>query len=324
MRVRVADDAAIALAARHIGAGRLVVFPTETVYGIGADAGNSRAVATIFAVKNRPQINPLIVHVAHLAQAEELGVFGPAARTLARAFWPGGLTVVVKQRPNVLSELVSAGHDTLALRVPSHPVAQKLLARAGVPVAAPSANPSGHLSPTSAAAIARTLKQRVSLILDGGPCSGGLESTIVSCVDTEPFLLRPGIIARGDIERRLGQRLVDLDGRHETPLAPGLLRSHYAPASAVRLDASSVAPREAFLDFGNKSDPQVRQGLAYENLSAAGDLVEAAANLFAMLRILDHCGASTIAVAPIPRQGLGEAINDRLRRAAAPRNDSAR
>ena len=313
-----ADKAAIDEAARIIRAGGLVAFPTETVYGLGADATQGRAVARIFEAKGRPRFNPLIVHVPDLEAARGLAAFGDDALALARTFWPGPLSLVLPlsaQSRHRISELVTAGLDTIALRVPSHAVARALLVAAGVPIAAPSANKSGRVSPTSAEHVEDDLGSAADLILDGGRAEAGLESTIVA-LSPQPTLLRPGSIAREDIEAALQRRLSDFeDGRVQSP---GQLLSHYAPRASLRLNASEAMPGEALLAFG----PHAPEGAL--NLSAAGDLREAAANLFAYLRALDAQRPSRIAVMPIPARGLGEAINDRLRRASAPRPSDKR
>ncbi len=306
-------------------AGELVAFPTETVYGLGANACDGRAVAAIFAAKRRPAHNPLIVHVPAIEHVDAYGVMTRDAQKLARAFWPGGLTLIVEKAPfamrtgDALADPVSAGLDTVAVRVPENAIARALLRRAGVPVAAPSANRSGRLSPTCAADVVQEMGGRVALVLDDGPCRAGVESTIVSCVSARPVLLRPGAVVRDDIECVLGAPLADFSGAPDRPVAPGMLRSHYAPRAGLRLNATSPEEGEAFLDFAESAISGVEEALAYRDLSVRGDLVEAAANLFAMLRVLDCSGARTIAVAPVPMRGLGEAINDRLARAAAPR-----
>lgn len=317
MTIVPADDDAIARAAELLRRGQLVAFPTETVYGLGADAANGRAVAAVFAAKGRPRFNPLIAHVADLATAERLAVLDTTARTLAEAFWPGALTLVLAKRPGApVSDLVTAGLDTIALRVPSHPVARALLARFGGAIAAPSANPSGGLSPTEAEHVEKGLGDKVALILDGGATTLGLESTIVGFLDGRPTLLRAGAIPRTEIERVLGERLATpAPSAGDTPSAPGQLESHYAPRARLRLGALSAEPGEMLLAFG----PNAPKGVPGLNLSPTGDLGEAAANLFAYLHILDETGVATIAVTAIPEEGLGEAINDRLRRAAAPR-----
>jgi len=308
--IHTANQRAIERAAAILRDGGLVAFPTETVYGLGADATNGNAVAAIFAAKQRPQFNPLIVHVRDRAEAEALVEFTPRARALAEAFWPGALTLVLPRKSDCpLSLLVSAGLDTVALRVPSHPVASALIAAAGKPIAAPSANVSGHVSPTTAAHVAEELGDKVDFILDGGSTAIGIESTVIGFEGDTPVLLRPGGVARDAIERVTGPLANPSD---TTIQSPGQLESHYAPRAKLRLNARDAQPGEALLAFGPPGS-----GAAL-NLSPAGDLNEAAANLFAMLRTLDRT-ADTIAVMPIPDDGLGEAINDRLLRAAAPR-----
>jgi L-threonylcarbamoyladenylate synthase len=304
-----ADKEAIAEAARVIRAGGLVAFPTETVYGLGADATQGEAVARIFEAKGRPRFNPLIVHVAGLDAARELAEFGEDALALARRFWPGPLTLVLA-RADCVSELVSAGLETIAIRVPAHPVARALIEAAGVPIAAPSANKSGRVSPTRAEHVEEDFGGEIDMILDGGVADAGLESTIVALAP-QPTLLRPGAVAREDIEAVLGRPLADPSTNKVQ--SPGQLLSHYAPRASLRLEAEEALPGEVLLAFG----PQAPQGAL--NLSPAGDLREAAANLFAYLRALDAERPSRIAAMPIPSSGLGEAINDRLRRAAAPR-----
>jgi L-threonylcarbamoyladenylate synthase len=311
-----ADRDAVAAAASVLASGGLVAFPTETVYGLGADATDGEAVARLYAAKGRPRFNPLIAHVADFAAARALAMFDADAEKLARAFWPGPLTLVLPKAPGCpVSQLATAGLDTVAVRVPDHPVARDILLAFGKPVVAPSANRSGHVSPTTAAHVAADLGGRVDLIVDGGPTSVGVESTIVACLGA-PALLRPGGLPRADIERLLGHPLgVSESSADEAPLAPGMLASHYAPKTALRLNAVDVRPGEALLAFGANA-PAAATAM---NLSPSGDLVEAAANLFSHLRALDAAGAGAIAVMPIPNEGLGEAINDRLARAAAPR-----
>jgi L-threonylcarbamoyladenylate synthase len=311
-RIRPAGPASVALAAQALREGTLVVFPTETVYGLGASARNDEAVAEIFALKQRPRFNPLIVHVLSRADAEELAVFNPKASALAEIFWPGGLTLVLPRREGCpLSLLVSAGLDSVALRAPAHPIARALLEEAGTPIAAPSANRSGRISPTTAEAVAEELGD-AALILDGGPCAIGLESTVVGFYGNEAVLLRPGAVSRHLIEAVVGP----LGKPPAAIVAPGMMESHYAPGADLRLNATKVSPGEALLAFGT---PPLR-GATFEcNLSPRGDVKEAAANLFSMLRALDATGAATIAVMPVPTHGLGEAINDRLLRASAPR-----
>lgn len=317
-RVLKADAAAIEAAARCLAAGGLVAFPTETVYGLGADAGNGEAVARLYAAKGRPSFNPLIAHVADVAAARRCGIFTPAAGKLVAAFWPGPLTLVLARQPDcTIADLALAGLDSVAVRMPAHPVAQALLAAFGGPIVAPSANRSGHVSATSAAHVLADLRGRIDLIVDAGPCAVGVESTIVSCVG-QPTLLRPGGIARDPIERALGGRLAT-SSTGTRPLAPGMLASHYAPKAALRLNAAGAEPGEALLAFG----PAPATSGPVLNLSESGNLVEAAAKLFSHLRALDASGAKRIAVMKVPDGGLGEAINDRLRRAAAPKQEIA-
>jgi L-threonylcarbamoyladenylate synthase len=304
---------AIRRAAQALARGEIVAFPTETVYGLGANALDARAVAKVFAAKERPRFNPLIVHVPGLAEAEEYGLLNATARRLAEAFWPGPLSLVLKRRSTCgIADLATAGLDTIALRAPAHPVAQTLLAEARLPVAAPSANRSGRVSPTTAAHVEVELGDRPSVILDGGPCPRGIESTVVSVAGERPALLRPGAVPREAIERVLGAPLAAPAGA-ERGASPGQLASHYAPATRLRLDATDVRAGEALLAFGADPPQGARASI---NLSERGDLEEAAARLFAALRELDQSGAEAIAVMPIPAAGLGEAINDRLRRAA--------
>jgi len=315
-QILAADAAGIAEAARCLAAGGLAAFPTETVYGLGADAGNGETVARLYAAKGRPAFNPLIAHVADLAAARKVGVFNADAEKLAAAFWPGPLTLVLPKQPACgVSGLALAGLDSVALRVPAHPVAQALLQAFGRPVVAPSANRSGHVSPTSAAHVIGDLRGRIDLVVDGGPCDVGVESTIVSCLG-EPSLLRPGGLPREAIERVLGRPLaLAAVPEDDAPIAPGMLSSHYAPKADLRLNAEAPRAGEALLAFGAApahAGPTL-------NLSPRGDLIEAAANLFAHLRALDASGARHIAVMTIPHEGLGEAINDRLARAAAPK-----
>ncbi len=298
-------------AAQLILQGGLVAFPTETVYGLGADATNDQAVAKIYAAKGRPQFNPLIAHVENLSAALALGEFSATAQMLASHFWPGPLTVVVPRRGNCpVSLLASAGLPSLALRVPSHPMALELLRCVGVPVVAPSANPSGRISPTTAAHVSKNLN--IDMVLDGGPCAVGVESTVVSFMEFAPTLLRPGGLARKTIEDVLSQRLEDAADAKAGPLhSPGQLDSHYAPNAKLRLNALHPVEGEVYLGFG------LHDGTY--NLSPDGNVVEAAGNLFRILHEIDAFMPRCIAVAPIPFEGLGEAINDRLKRAAAPR-----
>ena len=316
-RLTPASEAAIAAAGAALRQGKLVAFPTETVYGLGANALDDLAIAAIFAAKERPRFNPLIVHVHNQEEAEDIVRFTPLATKLARAFWPGGLTLVLPRRePSPLALLVSAGLDTAAVRVTANPVARALVEAAGVPIAAPSANLSGRLSATTAAAVAEELEGRVEMILDGGPSPVGIESTIIGFEGTRAVLLRRGAIAREAIEEISGPLHLP---RYDHIQAPGMMASHYAPRAKLRLNANDPRPGEALLAFGSDA-PEAAHAC---NLSASGDLREAAANLFAMLRRLDKSGAASIAVMPIPDRGLGEAINDRLARAAAPREDVA-
>ena len=304
-------------AARLIRAGDLVAFPTETVYGLGGDATNERAVARIFEAKGRPQFNPLITHVPGAAEARALVQWNGLADRLAARFWPGPLTLVLPRAPgSPIALLVTAGLDTVAIRAPAHPMAQALLRAAGRPIAAPSANRSGAVSPTRAEHVAESLGTRVPLILDGGACPVGVESTVLDLTTTPPTLLRPGGVTREDIEAEIGPILLSqaLPTGDAARTSPGQLESHYAPSCPVRLGATTIAPGEALLAFGPQPVGGAKRIL---NLSPSGDLAEAAANLFAHLRALDRPEVSAIAVMPIPETGLGLAINDRLRRAAA-------
>ena len=319
-RIAPADADSIATAAAQLRAGGLVAMPTETVYGLAADATSDAAVAAIYAAKGRPVFNPLIAHFADRQGAEREAIFDDFAKRLARAFWPGPLTIVAPVSPACrVSLLARAGLDTLALRMPDHWVARALIEAAGVPLAAPSANRSGRVSPTTAAHVAADLDGRIDWILDAGPTPLGLESTIVACLGGTPRLLRPGAIARERIEAELGVALADEPAADAgaAHIAPGLLKSHYAPRAALRLAAKEASREEAALDFGGVLAASPAR--ARLDLSPSRDLDEAAANLFAHLRVLDATGAATIAAAPIPERGLGAAINDRLRRAAAPR-----
>jgi L-threonylcarbamoyladenylate synthase len=319
-RVARADAASVADAARVLTAGGLVAFPTETVYGLGADATNGRAVARLYEAKGRPAFNPLIAHVRDLKAAQALARFDADAARLAEAFWPGPLTLVLPRTTAcAVAALATAGLDTIGVRVPDHAVAREILAAFGKPVVAPSANRSGHVSPTRAAHVAADLGGRIDLIVDGGATPVGVESTIVACLG-EPILLRPGGLPRAAIEHMLGRKLADASseaGTDDTPLAPGMLAAHYAPRTPLRLNIRRVEAGEALLAFGPTPAAGAAHAKSALNLSARGDLVEAAANLFAHLRALDAAGASAIAVMPIPHDGLGEAINDRLSRAAA-------
>jgi L-threonylcarbamoyladenylate synthase len=318
-----AGEAAAAAAARTLGEGGLVAFPTETVYGLGADATNAAAIARLYQAKGRPAFNPLIAHVGDLDAAQKIGRFDASARALAEAFWPGPLTLVLPKTAGcAVADLATAGLDTVAIRIPAHPVARDILRLFGGPVVAPSANLSGHVSPTIAAHVQNDLDGRIDLIVDGGAVAVGVESTIVGIFNS-PMLLRPGGLPRADIERVLGRALQqppqDAESDGGQPLAPGMLASHYAPRTKVRLNAERIAPGEALLAFGLGAISGIDEAAAVLNLSAGGDLDEAAANLFGHLRALDAKGAQMIAVMPVPDDGLGEAINDRLRRAAVGR-----
>jgi L-threonylcarbamoyladenylate synthase len=307
-----AEEAGLARAAALLAAGQVVAFPTETVYGLGADACSDAAVGAVFAAKDRPRFNPLIVHLAAADAARPLAETGDLAERLMAAFWPGPLTLVLPLRPGAgLSPLVTAGLPSVALRVPGPDLARRLIARAGCPVAAPSANPSGRISPTSAAHVLAGLDGRIAAVLDGGPCAVGVESTILDLTDpATPVLLRPGGLAAERLAEVLGRAPLTPVPSDTAPKAPGQLASHYAPRAAVRLNATDARPGETLVGFG----PTPGAAL---NLSPSGDLTEAAAALFGLLHRLDDSDA--IAVAPIPDHGLGAAINDRLRRAAAPR-----
>jgi L-threonylcarbamoyladenylate synthase len=317
-RLATASPETIACAALCLRAGGLVAMPTETVYGLAADATSDTAVAAIYAAKERPAINPLIAHVLGVEAARQHAVFGGEAEKLARAFWPGPLTLVAPAAPTCrISLLARAGLDTVALRAPSHETARALIEAAGVPLAAPSANRSGRVSPTTAAHVLADLDGRVDWILDAGPSRHGLESTIVACLGDRPQLLRPGAITRESIEAALGSPIDWVSATRTAPKAPGQLALHYAPNADLRLGADEAAADEAALDFGGALSLSAAR--ARLDLSPSGDLVEAASHLFSYLRALDASGAARIAVAPIPQHGLGAAINDRLRRAAAPR-----
>ncbi|MBK0400757.1 threonylcarbamoyl-AMP synthase [Limibaculum sp. M0105] len=310
------DDAGIARAAALLAEGRLVAFPTETVYGLGADARNGLAVAHVFEAKGRPRFNPLIVHVPGLDEARRIAAVRGALERLADAFWPGPLTLVAPVTPEAgLSDLVTAGLATVAIRVPAHPVARRLLAAFGGPLAGPSANPSGKVSPTSADHVLDGLGGRIAAVVDGGACPVGVESTIIGLDGDVPVLLRPGGLPVEVIEACLGRSLGRAGGGIR---APGQLASHYAPGIRLRLNAAAPAAGEGWLGFG--ADPEGIDAPTL-NLSPSGDMAEAAANLFSHLRTLDGLmhGQGTVAVAAIPDRGLGRAINDRLRRAAAPR-----
>ena len=303
-------------AARALRQGRLVAFPTETVYGLGGDATSDRAVAAIFAAKGRPSFNPLIVHVANIASAAQYTELSAKAQTVARAFWPGPLTLVLPRRRDCkISLLATAGLDSVAIRVPAHTIAQTLLMMAGLPLAAPSANPSGRLSPTTADHVLADLGGKVEFVIDGGACPVGVESTVLSLLEDRPRILRPGAVTAEALSAALKEAVPIEQGTEDAaaPRSPGRLVSHYAPSLPVRLGAAAAEPGEALLGFGPAAPKDAL------NLSPTGDLQEAAANLFAMLRQLDDPRHRAIAVMPVPDAGLGIAINDRLRRAAAPR-----
>ena len=312
MPIVVATKESIDRAAEALAKGEIVAFPTETVYGLGANALNAAAVAKVFAAKDRPRFNPLIVHVLGEEEAEAHAVINDTARKLMRAFWPGPLSLVLPRKSGcAVADLVSAGLDTIALRAPNHPVARALLEAAKLPIAAPSANRSGRVSPTTAAHVEAELGRLPAMILDGGPCTLGLESTVLGIDGDEVSLLRLGALPRQEIETLLGHKLAAREaGSHVT--SPGQLATHYAPVTPLRLDAGKPRRGEAFLAFGPNAPSFAGPAI---NLSRRGDLVEAAANFFATLRTLDEAGVETIAVMPIPDHGLGEAINDRLKRA---------
>jgi L-threonylcarbamoyladenylate synthase len=300
----------IATAAGFLRAGGLVSFPTETVYGLGADATNDHAIAAIYAAKDRPQFNPLIVHVADKGDAQRIVDFNPDADRLAEAFWPGALTLVLPRAKDcAVSLLVSAGLDTVAVRVPNHPTAQDLLRATALPVAAPSANPSGQISPTTAAHVMDGLNGRIAAVLDGGSCTVGIESTVVDVSGPTPVLLRPGGISYEDLAKVI-PALQITSGSPDAPKSPGMMERHYAPNTPLRLNATTAENGEALLGFGPEAPATSL------NLSPSANLTEAAANLFAMMRELDQMGLNEIAVMPIPKTGLGQAINDRLQRAA--------
>ncbi|NQV85257.1 MAG: threonylcarbamoyl-AMP synthase [Rhodospirillales bacterium] len=308
------DTAAIAQAAETLRTGGLVAFPTETVYGLGCNATDGEAVARVFAAKDRPRFNPLIVHVQDTDAARNIVIFNDTADRLTEAFWPGALTLVLPRRDDRVSLLVSAGLETLAIRTPDHPVAQALLVESGLPIAAPSANRAGRISPTAAGHVVFSLPGSAdggpTIILDGGPCRVGVESTVVDLSGDAPTLLRPGGVAQEDIEACIGPLAQPSASDDETPKSPGMMDRHYAPELPLRLVATEPRPGEVLLGFG----PDAPEGAI--NLSPSGDLGEAAANLFSMIRALDGPPFTGIAVMAVPDVGLGRAINDRLRRAA--------
>ncbi|MBT3307529.1 MAG: threonylcarbamoyl-AMP synthase [Alphaproteobacteria bacterium] len=308
------DTAAIAAASETLRTGGLVAFPTETVYGLGCDATDGEAVARVFAAKDRPRFNPLIVHVRDADAARNIAAFNEVAERLVDAFWPGALTLVLPKRDDRVSLLVSAGLETLAVRAPDHPVAQALLSQADLPIAAPSANRAGRISPTAAGHVVFSLPGPdgggPAMILDGGPCRVGVESTVVDLSTDTPTLLRPGGVADEDIEACIGPLAHPSPNDGDAPKSPGMMDRHYAPELALRLDATDPRPGEALLGFGPDAPIEAM------NLSPNGDLSEAAANLFSMIRALDGPPFTGIAVMAVPDVGLGRAINDRLRRAA--------
>ncbi len=319
LRILKPTPGAIARAARLLARGRLVALPTETVYGLAGDATRRSAVARIYAAKGRPAFNPLIVHVASTAAVQRFATLDARARVLARRFWPGPMTLVLKRKPGAaIPRAVAAGRDTLAIRVPSHPVAQRLLRRVACPIAAPSANRSGRVSPTAARHVAASLGKYVGLILDGGSTPVGLESTVIDLSTPQARILRPGAVTREAIEAAIGPTAAATEATGTAArAAPGQLESHYAPRLPLRLDAKTPRADEAYVAFGTPPPGVGAERLV--NLSPRGDLAEAAAALFAALHALDRREFSAIAVAPIPEAGIGVAINDRLRRAAAPR-----
>jgi L-threonylcarbamoyladenylate synthase len=302
-------------AANLLRQGDIVSFPTETVYGLGADATNSKAIAKIFSAKNRPSFNPLIVHLSDPSKAEQYVEMNQIALTRAFAFWPGPFTMVLPLKENSpISDLITAGLDTVAVRVPANPVAHQLLEKFDGPIAAPSANKSGRISPTSAEHVDNEFGEELEFIIDGGKCDKGIESTIVQILKDKIIMLRPGSVTADDIETVTGSNLIINDETSDNPVSPGQLKSHYAPSAKVLLNVKTPKENEAFLAFGN-----IEPCANMLNLSSTGNLEEAAANLFSMLRALDHLGLKSIAVASIPQSGLGIAINDRLSRAAAPK-----
>lgn len=316
----VADaDQALERAIEALGRGQPVAIPTETVYGLAADATNPEAIARIYETKGRPRFNPLICHVADLEMAERHAVFDPISRRLAEAFWPGPLTLILPVRPDTsIHPLARAGLDTVGMRVPAG-FAGRLLKAFDRPLAAPSANTSGRISPTSAAHVEADLGEAIELILDAGPARVGVESTIIKVVEGAIHLLRPGGLDANDIEKLTGRPVIRPSGAGATIEAPGMLASHYAPVAGVRLNARDVAPGEALIRFGGSELPGEDKAAIVLDLSPSGDLREAATNLFGYMQQADATGARSIAFAPIPATGLGEAINDRLERAAAPR-----
>lgn len=307
---------AIIMASDILKKGEVVSFPTETVYGLGADATNSDAVAKIFSAKNRPSFNPLIIHLPNTQMVEKYVELSQLAKDLSNIFWPGPFTMVLPLKKNSgISTLITAGLETVAIRVPSHPVAHTLLNEFNGPIAAPSANKSGQISPTTAQHVDQEFGDELELIIDGGPCDNGLESTIVKVVYDQLTILRPGNVTVEEIQEKIEVKIVTDTQPTDNPIAPGQLKSHYAPNANVRLNVINPEMNEAYLAFGDTN--QVENML---NLSPSGDLEEAASNLFSMMRSLDQLNLKTISVAPIPKSGVGVAINDRLERAAAPKD----
>ncbi|MDG1437990.1 MAG: L-threonylcarbamoyladenylate synthase [Emcibacteraceae bacterium] len=316
-RIHKPDLRTIESAVGFLRLGKIVSFPTETVYGLGADATNSTAIAKIFAAKNRPTFNPLIVHLSDPSLAEHYVKMNQTALALAFAFWPGPFTMVLPLKENSpISDLITAGLDTVAIRVPANKVAHKLLENFGGPIAAPSANKSGHISPTTAHHVDSEFSNELEMIIDGGPCHKGIESTIAQVIDDHVIILRPGSVTAEDIRISTNIKVITNIEPTDNPVAPGQLKSHYAPNTKMRLNADEPKDGEAYLAFG--------ETLPHDNmlnLSTSGNIEEAAANLFSMMRALDDLNLNTISVAPIPMSGLGLAINDRLTRAAAPKEE---
>ena len=314
----VPDQRGLAEAGERLKEGQLVAFPTETVYGLGADATSPKAISALYAAKGRPQFNPLIAHVCHREQAEREGLFNEQARLLAERFWPGPLTLVLPRQPKgTVCDLACAGLESIGLRFPSHPIAQRVLEQAGRPISAPSANRSGHISPTEAAHVLTDLDGRIDAVVEAYASPVGVESTIIACLGSEPQLLRHGGVTIEEIFAKTGLRIAQQG--HGKVIAPGMLDSHYAPQARVRLNALEAQPDEALLLFGAFEPQGLAEAGPRLNLSPRGDLTEAAANLYGYLRRLDRQATKAIAIAPIPESGLGAAINDRLLRAAAPR-----
>ena len=306
---------AIKHATSLLSQGELVAFPTETVYGLGADATNDRAVKNIYKTKGRPSNNPLIIHLADIEQIEEFAILDETSRQLGGLFWPGPFTVILKRKADCkLAPTVTAGLDTIAVRIPAHALARDLIRSFGKPIAAPSANPSGKLSPTHAHHVLESLGHKLPLILEGGACEQGVESTIIQCEADHIKLLRPGTITRQQIQQASSLEIINFEDA-QNPTAPGQLKSHYAPHKPVYLNVTSPATDHAYLAFGTLTEDLKRHNILL-NLSSDGNLAEAAQNLFDMLHQLDHTDATAISVAPIEDKYIGHALNDRLRRAA--------